>query len=107
MIMMSFTNPQQKKSKEKNEVARGMGSLLHIQQLGKSCPEMLRHNGRSEMVHHVTGKLHFSHCVPACLNIEFPDHLVGRWGPIPWPHHFPDLTSVDFFLGVCKRHCSS
>jgi hypothetical protein len=35
---------------------------------------------------------HFSHCIYAFLEREFPDHWVTRWGPILWPPHSPDLT---------------
>jgi len=51
---------------------------------------------------------HIFHHIHVFLDREFPDHWVGRGGPIPWPPHSPDLTLLDFFfLNVCKGHCLS
>ncbi|KAJ4440734.1 hypothetical protein ANN_08958 [Periplaneta americana] len=32
------------------------------------------------------------------LDRRFPQHWIGRGGPFPWPHCFPDLFSLDFFV---------
>ena len=30
----------------------------------------------------------------------FPQHVVSRFGDVPWPQHSTDLTACDFFLWV-------
>lgn len=41
---------------------------------------------------------HFTGPVRAWLNDNYPDHWIGRRGPIEWPPRSPDLTPLDFFL---------
>jgi hypothetical protein len=41
---------------------------------------------------------HFSCCVHAFQDKEFPD-LDTKRGTIPWPHHSPDLITLDSFSG--------
>lgn len=41
---------------------------------------------------------HYSRIVRNYLDAEFPNHWIGRAGPIPWPSRSPDLTPIDFFL---------
>ena len=39
------------------------------------------------------------------LNANFPDMWIGRGGPLAWPPRSPDLTRLDFFLGICEACC--
>jgi len=32
------------------------------------------------------------------LDATFPNRLIGRNGPTPWPPRSPDITPLDFFL---------
>ena len=32
------------------------------------------------------------------LDATFPNRLIGRDGPTPWPLRSPDITPLDFFL---------
>jgi len=32
------------------------------------------------------------------LDVTFPNRLIGRDGPTPWPPRSPDITTLDFFL---------
>ena len=32
------------------------------------------------------------------MDATFPNRLLGRDGPTPWPPRSPDITPVDFFL---------
>lgn len=41
---------------------------------------------------------HFHHSVRQYLNVNFPDHWIGRRGTIEWPARSPDLTPLDYFL---------
>lgn len=41
---------------------------------------------------------HFSHLVHAFLDRDFPDHWIGRRGPIHWLLHSPDLNPSDLFF---------
>lgn len=41
---------------------------------------------------------HYSLVVREWLDQKFPDHWIGRRGPIEWPARSPDLTPPDFFL---------
>jgi hypothetical protein len=41
---------------------------------------------------------HFELAVREYLYTEFPDHWIGRGGPIHWPARSPDITPLDFFL---------
>jgi hypothetical protein len=62
---MSFTNPQKKKSKgvrSGEQEGQGIGLSLPIQRTG-NCPGRHEYNGRSEVMHHPTGKLFFQECV--------------------------------------------
>jgi hypothetical protein len=36
------------------------------------------------------------------LNTSFPNRWFGREGPTLWPSQSPDITSLDFLLGLCK-----
>jgi hypothetical protein len=37
---------------------------------------------------------------------KFPGRLILRFGDIPWPPHFPDLTAQDFPLwGIASLKC--
>ena len=38
------------------------------------------------------------------MNDTFPERLIGRDGPIPWPPRFPDITPLDFFLWGYVKH---
>lgn len=41
---------------------------------------------------------HFSAAVTRYLNDCFPNHWIGRNGPIEWPPRSPDLAPCDYFL---------
>lgn len=41
---------------------------------------------------------HFSVAVRDFLNTRFPNHWIGRAGPIAWPPRSPDCNPCDFFL---------
>ncbi|XP_029653233.1 uncharacterized protein LOC115226371 [Octopus sinensis] len=41
---------------------------------------------------------HWGRHVRQFLNQTFLDRWIGRYGPIPWPPHSPDITPLDFFL---------
>lgn len=42
------------------------------------------------------------------LNDVFPNRLISRNGPIPWPPRSPDLSACDFFCGATwKVKCTS
>jgi hypothetical protein len=46
---------------------------------------------------------HYLEEVRKYLNTRFPGRRIGGAGPIAWPPHSPDLTSLDFFLwGIVK-----
>jgi hypothetical protein len=46
---------------------------------------------------------HFSHCVHAFLDREFPDHWIGRWGFITWLPSYSRLTPLFLFWGFVKE----
>jgi hypothetical protein len=48
---------------------------------------------------------HFHNHVRDVLDDKFQDRWIGRGGPIQWPPRRPDLTPMDFFLILCKKHC--
>jgi len=33
----------------------------------------------------------------------FPQHVVSRFGDVPWPPRSPDLSACDFFLWGCLK----
>lgn len=37
------------------------------------------------------------------LNKKFPERWIGRNGFTKWPRRSSNLTSLDFFVGACKR----
>lgn len=38
-----------------------------------------------------------------CLSWHtFPNHWVGRFGPMPWPTRSPYLMLLDFLMGLCE-----
>ena len=39
------------------------------------------------------------------LDREYPNRWIGRDGPTSWPARSPDLTPLDFFLGIAQRQC--
>lgn len=41
---------------------------------------------------------HYARIVRQYLDEVFPNHWIGRRGPIEWPPRSPDLTPLDFFL---------
>ena len=41
---------------------------------------------------------HWRLTVRESLNNSFPQHWIGRDGPIAWPPQSPDLTPLDFFF---------
>lgn len=41
---------------------------------------------------------HFSVAVREHLNNVFPNHWIGRAGPVAWPPRSPDLNPLDFYL---------
>lgn len=41
---------------------------------------------------------HYARKVREYLNEIFPNHWIGRAGPLPWPARSPDLTPLDYFL---------
>lgn len=47
---------------------------------------------------------HFANIVRNWLNQIFPNHWIGRGGPIPWAPRSPDLTPCDFFLWGYLKH---
>lgn len=46
---------------------------------------------------------HFAQIVRTYLNEVFPNRWIGRRGPIEWPARSPDLTPLDFFMGIFKK----
>ena len=46
---------------------------------------------------------HWGLMVRDFLNETFPNRWIGKSGPTPWPPRSPDIISLDFFCGVCKR----
>jgi hypothetical protein len=61
---MSFTNPQKKNPEEsnlENDGVREWPPLFLSNDQETPCPKRHEHNGRSGLVHHLTGKL-FSQC---------------------------------------------
>lgn len=53
---------------------------------------------RSMWFQHDGAPAHFCREVRELLNDTYPNHWIGRGGPIAWPPRSPDLTSLDFFL---------
>ncbi|CAM4921911.1 unnamed protein product, partial [Rotaria socialis] len=43
--------------------------------------------------------------VRALLNEKFDGGWIGIGGSISWLRHSPDLTPLDFFVGLCKNKC--
>lgn len=41
---------------------------------------------------------HFTNEVREYLNEQYPQHWIGRGGPVNWPARSPDLTCLDYFL---------
>jgi len=41
---------------------------------------------------------HYTRHVTEYLNESFPNHCLGRGGPIAWPLRSPDLTPLDYYL---------
>ena len=46
---------------------------------------------------------HWSLMICDFLNETFPNRWIGRSGPTPWRPRSPDITPLDFFVGLCKR----
>lgn len=46
---------------------------------------------------------HNSRAATAFLNEEFANRWLGTNGPVKWPARSPDLTPLDFFLGLFKK----
>jgi hypothetical protein len=47
---------------------------------------------------------HWGLQVCVCLDRTFP----GRYGPMPWSPHSPDITPLGFFpVGLCQEQCVS
>ena len=47
---------------------------------------------------------HYAIRVRERLDMEFPDHLIGRRGPLEWPPRSPDLSPLDFSVwGIVKE----
>lgn len=70
--------------------------------LQQDVPEFLDDvalNARQNMMFmHDGAGPHFALIVRDYLDHYFPDHWIGRGGPIAWPPRSPDLTPCDFFL---------
>lgn len=45
---------------------------------------------------------HYSRPVRDLLDQQFPNRWIGRGGPTRWPARSPDLTKIDFFVGIHK-----
>lgn len=41
---------------------------------------------------------HYSRIVREYLNEAYPDHWIGRQGPVAWPPRSPDMTPLDYYL---------
>lgn len=48
---------------------------------------------------------HFKTEVREYLNDHFNQKWIGRGGPVAWPPRSPDLTKMDFFMGVYQMDC--
>lgn len=46
---------------------------------------------------------HYRANVRQYLNSTFPNRWIGRRGAIEWPARSPDLTPLDFFMGLCEE----
>jgi len=46
----------------------------------------------------------FHHDVRIFLDKQYPNHWIGRGGPIPWPPRSSDLNSLDFFFFLFKKY---
>lgn len=46
---------------------------------------------------------HNARVIVECLNNNFGRQWIGNNGPIRWPARSPDLTPLDFFLGIHKK----
>ena len=48
---------------------------------------------------------HYHRQVRDFLNANFPDMWFARGAPLAWPRRSPDLTPLDFFLGIGEECC--
>jgi hypothetical protein len=44
---------------------------------------------------------HWGLLVRQFLDATVANRWIGRDGPTPWPPRSPDITRLDFFMGVC------
>jgi hypothetical protein len=63
--------------------------LLEVKLFEVHCEMWFQHDG---------APTHFTNVVHEYLDETFGNRLIGCGGPITWPSHFPDLTSMHFFL---------
>ena len=47
---------------------------------------------------------HYATKVRSLLSESFPGKWIKCKGVIDWPAGLPDLTTMDFSMGSCKRH---
>lgn len=46
---------------------------------------------------------HFGIVVREWLNQNYPEHWIGRLGPVAWPPRSPDITPLDFYVWGCLK----
>lgn len=46
---------------------------------------------------------HTEGVLAAILNESYPERWIGTNAPNFWPARSPDLTTIDFYLGTCKK----
>ena len=47
---------------------------------------------------HVGAPPHYTRHVREYLNVSFPNHWLGRGGPIAWPPKSQNLTPLDYYI---------
>jgi len=59
---------------------------------------------RNMWFHHDGTMAHFARQVREHLTATYKDRWIERGGPVAWPPRSPDLTPMEFFLGVQIRN---
>jgi len=45
----------------------------------------------------------YSRAVTHHLNLTFPERWIGRGGHVQWPPRYPDLTPLEFCVGIDEK----
>lgn len=92
-----FWEPDPLFPKEKGITSRWYKAMLENQ----AIPALQQFENHGETIFMLDGAPpHYGKKVRELLETTFPNRWIGRGGPIGWPARSPDLTWLDFFVGV-------